>query len=119
MRIKHSSLSQYVRVAYTHLCVCVCVCVCVCCPQNTKLLKTIEATKSVYELQRLQREAMEHAQYSRRLSNYRGPEHARYQPALSPRGVRESQDEAIAAKRPYSAQVGNLEPKEKQYTPIA
>jgi hypothetical protein len=39
------------------------VCLCtrdVCCqvPQNTKLLKTIEGTKSVYELQRLQREGV-------------------------------------------------------------
>ena len=48
--------------------------------QNSKLLRAIESTTSVYQVKGMQRDAMQHAQHSRRLSKYRGPEATRYLP---------------------------------------
>ncbi len=48
--------------------------------QNNRLLRSILNTESVYKLEALQREAMAHAQHSRRLSNFRGPPSARCAP---------------------------------------
>ncbi|KAF5826176.1 hypothetical protein DUNSADRAFT_4388 [Dunaliella salina] len=46
--------------------------------QNSKLLHAIDGTRSAYPNEELAKSAAEHAQHSRRLSNFRGPESARY-----------------------------------------
>ncbi|KAL6746514.1 hypothetical protein V8C86DRAFT_1506010 [Haematococcus lacustris] len=90
--------------------------------ENGKLLRTIEASASDYAVEKLGKEAAEHIVHSRRLSNYRGPEAARFTP------VRPMSGEAAAATvlrqqqhRPESAQasfMGGLQPQQRMYTPL-
>ena len=46
--------------------------------QNAKLLNSIDHQRSAYSTEDMARAAAENATFSRRLSNYRGPEWARY-----------------------------------------